>query len=380
MLTPFKQTPVPYKITFGKQKISQISNCVDDEHENIFIICGESVLETGLPDQIASHLSDFSTLIWPGVRSHVPVESIKEGKTLLCENDIDVVVSVGGGSAIDTGKAICIADESDYPVEELIHADCIDAQPEINHITVPTTLSAAEMTNLAGVSWPDRDMKKGIKGRGVFVDDIIYDPLLLEETPSDLIASTGMNALNHGIEMVYCNKHQPFTDATALHSIRLLYTHLPDAVKGNQESLAYVQVGASISLLGYTNSATAINHSVAHILGVRYGIPHGIANAVVLPYGMRFNLPVATNRFAIIGEALGVSPEEMTNKEVALEGIAKCENLVERLDLPTRLGELGVPKEDLALIAERLLEEDFINSNPQKLTKTNIRKMLENMY
>ena len=273
--------------------------------------------------------------------SEVPSERIQEAAT----SGSDAVVALGGGSAIDLGKAISA--EADVPL-----------------VSVPTTYAGAEWTPYFGVRDSERKMRGG--GAGARLGGVVYEPELTLTLPRAETVGTAMNALAHCAEALYVRGHNPEADEHALTGAQLIATHLPRVVEkpSDIEQRTRLLEGAMHAGMALGASMLALGHAMAQAIGGRYGLPHGALNALCLPAALRFNAALAPEAVARFGEALGTD-----------DPVARTEELA-RLGGFTRLRDLGVPEEDLPSLAEAAAQRPGNQANPRPATPAEIEELL----
>ena len=261
----------------------------------------------------------------------------------------DGVLAVGGGSAIDLGKAISA--EVDVPV-----------------VSVPTTYAGAEWTPFYGVRDPERKMRGG--GAGAHLGAAVYEPDLTLSLPRAQTVGTALNALAHSAEALYVEGHNPDADEHALTGARLIGEWLPRVVDGPQDLDARTKLleGAMHAGMALGGSMLALGHAIAQALGGRYGLPHGAMNALALPAALRFNAEVAPEAVARFGEALGTEDPAKRVEELA------------RLGGFERLRDFGVPEEELSEVAAATVERAGARANPRPPTAAEVEQLLRSIY
>jgi maleylacetate reductase len=278
----------------------------------------------------------------------VPSDHIEEA--VLAARDADGVLAVGGGSAIDLGKAISVA--ADLPL-----------------VSVPTTYAGAEWTTYFGVRDPQRLMRGG--GGNAHPVAIVYEPELTLDLPPVTTVGTSMNALAHCAEALYARGHNPTADEQALTGARLISDWLPRVVSspGDLESRTELLRGACHAGAALAGSMLALAHAMAQAIGGRYGLPHGTLNGICLPPVLRFNTAYAPEAVARFGEAINAAddPAERVEELAALAG-------------PTRLEELGVPEADLPAVAADAAERSGNRANPKPATPDEIEQLLREVF
>ena len=262
---------------------------------------------------------------------------------------VDTIVAVGGGSAIDTGKAASAA--TGLPL-----------------VSVPTTYSGAEWTEFFGVRDPDRKMRGG--GAGANLQAIVYEPQLTLDLPRAETVGTALNALAHCAEALYVEGRNAEADAEAIEGARLIGRWLPEVVErpGDLEARTRLLRGACHAGAGLGKSFLALGHALAQGLGGRYGAPHGALNALTLPVALRFNQPVAGEAIARFGQALGT-----------VDPAAKVEELA-RLGGFERLRDLGIPEDAPAEVAESVSARPGARANPRPVAPADVEELLRSIW
>lgn len=287
--------------------------------------------------------------IEPAARwSEVPSDRVPEAVEVA--RSADGVLSIGGGSAIDLGKAI-------------------SAGAGLPLVSVPTTYSGAEWTSYFGVRDPGRRMRGG--GGGAHPSAIVYEPELTLDLPPQTSVGTAMNALAHCAEALYVQGHNPAADEEALAGARLISDWLPRVVAEPKDREARTELlrGACHAGAGLAGSMLALAHAMAQAVGGRYGLPHGTLNGVCLPPALRFNAALAPDAVRRFGEAVG-APDDPAGRVEALASLAG----------PTRLGELSVPEGDLPAIAADAAQRGGNRANPRPATPQEIERLLREVF
>jgi maleylacetate reductase len=256
----------------------------------------------------------------------------------------DGVVALGGGSAIDLGKAV-------------------SAQARVPLVSIPTTYAGAEWTPYFGIRAPDRTMRGG--GAGANLAAAVYEPELTLTLPRAETVGTAMNALAHCAEALYVHAHNPEADEHALTGARLIALHLPAVVQapldlGERRGLLEGAMHAGMALGA---SMLALGHAMAQALGGRYGLPHGAMNAIVLPSALEFNRVAAPDAVARLGDALDGEPIERVRELAGLGGFE-------------RLRDFGVPEADLPAVAAAAAERPGAKANPRPVEAGDVERLL----
>jgi alcohol dehydrogenase class IV len=272
------------------------------------------------------------------------------GEAVEAAQGSDGLLVVGGGSAIDLGKAVSAA----------------TGQPLVS---VPTTYAGAEWTSYFGVRDPGRRMRGG--GGGAHPVAIVYEPDLTLDLPAETTVGTAMNALAHCAEALYVEGHNPAADEHALSGARLIAEWLPRVVSApdNREARTELLRGACHGGAALAGSMLALAHAMAQAIGGTYGLPHGTLNGICLPPVLRFNARLAPDAVARFGEAVG-DPSDPAGRVETLRALAG----------PTRLRALGVPESDLPGLAVAAAERSGNLANPQPASPQEIERLLREVY
>jgi maleylacetate reductase len=278
------------------------------------------------------------------------VPSDRVGEATAAARGADGVLAVGGGSAIDLGKAISAA--AGLPL-----------------VSVPTTYAGAEWTSYFGVRDPERRMRGG--GGGAHPAAIVYEPELTLGLPAETTVGTAMNALAHCAEALYVQGHNPAADEHALAGARIIADWLPRVVSAPQDLEGRTELlrGACHGGAALAGSMLALAHAMAQAIGGRYGLPHGTLNGICLPPVLLFNAAFAPDAVARFGDAVGAAGDPAGRVE-ALSALAG----------PTRLGDLGVPEADLPGLASAAAERGGNLANPKPASPDEIEQLLRAVY
>ena len=372
---------VNHEITCDVDAISGLPGVLDRARVfRAMVLCGPSILShSDVVSRVQEALGQRFAGLYSGVAPHSPVATLDAAVALARETGADALVSVGGGSTHDTTKGVAtLLAEGGRIHDYEAHFEPPDktTYPELSSdrlpiITVTTTMGAAELSRGAGFA--DRDL-----GRKILVADpntipgyIIIDGRALATTPVSILTSTAMGQLRIAIESVYSTKHNPISDAMALHAIRLLMEHLmehlPRCSDLDLDCLLNTKTAACMASLAGVGGL-ALNTATAHHVGGIFDVPHGEANAILLPHTMRYNAEACADRLALVADAMGIDTSSMTDDEAALSAADGVEDLRRSLGLPDRLRDVGVPEEGLELIASATLHDRALATNPRPVS------------
>jgi alcohol dehydrogenase class IV len=288
----------------------------------------------------------------------------------------EMIIGIGGGSAMDVAKLVSVLLTNDVSLEQLLGKAEI-AVRGIPTLMVPTTAgTGSEVTQNAIVLVPEEQVKVGVVNSKLVPDCVILDPILTLSLPPAITATTGLDALAHAIECYTSKKANPFSDTFALKAISLISNNLRRAYRNGQDIEARhgMLLGAMFGGICIATSSTTAVHALAYPLGGKYRMSHGLSNAVLLPHIMQFNLDAAEDRFQDIAVAMGLDVAGLTTRQAAEKMIENLYALNKDLNIPSGIAAQGVTEADLDGLVEaaskvtRLLE-----NNPKPLAKSDMR-------
>ncbi|MGE5265256.1 MAG: iron-containing alcohol dehydrogenase family protein, partial [Acidobacteriota bacterium] len=238
----------------------------------------------------------------------------------------------------------------------------------------------SEMTPVYGVTHQKQGTSRKITAADPRIAPklVLYDPLLTLDLPPDLTASTGINALAHCIEAVYSITRNPLSTAAALEGVRYIARALPRCHAHGDDLDARTEMLAGSYLAGTALSSVAmgLHHGICHILGGTLGVPHGLANAIVLPHVMRYNADVCAQELALVAQAMGIEGEERSDSALAMQAADRVSNFIARMSLPQHLSQVGVKESDLARLAEMAAQSRTVQNNPKPVAVTDVAAIL----
>lgn len=367
------------------------------------IVTSPSLLRTPVIPAVVAAIGEQRVAgTFGGSCEHTPIESVEQAYALAQDLGADVVLGVGGGSAMDTAKGLSLAllsgsgDIREHsgtvagfkarlgdPVSHMVDVqrllDRRDGRTTVPIVQIPTTLSAAEATQHAGIT--DRNGRKEqyhhpLIGARV----IVHDPALTLSTPDRLWLSTGIKALDHAVEIAYSSLGNDLVQGVACNSIRILRELLPASVRARGDLGARSRLQATAwSVIGLTQATSAnvgLDHALVHRLGGKLGIPHGIATCMTLPHVMEFNSPAALPSMALIGR-VGFGSTADSPQQAAADAVAGTRRLIAELGLEFRLRDYVDDESSLDEIASLTLSDTGMAGNPrQDVTVDDVREIL----
>lgn len=327
--------------------------------------------------------------VFSDISGEPTLSEVNRGLALCEETNCEVLVAIGGGSAIDTAKAISMMYNNQPPMSQYMGMEKVPA-PGLPVIAIPTTAgTGSEVTRVTVITDEETDVKMMIASRFLVPRVAILDPELTVSCPKGVTAGTGVDALTHAIEAYISRKQQPLTDSMALSAIRRIYPNLERAwLNGkDMEAREQVLIGAMEAGLAFSNASVALVHGMSRPIGALFHVPHGISNAILLPGVMRYSMPEAVSRFADIARAMGADTTGMSEEEAAELAVEMAEQLCAALQLPT-LKQLNVDPQKFMEVAPKMahdaLESGSPGNNPRLATAEEIvqlyKELVEKSY
>ena len=376
---------LPKRVVFG----SGIADKIGGEAKLLgakraLIVTDETMEKMGLCDKVEKPLREVleEVDVFDKVESE-PTLAIADEVVRASKNNYDMVVGIGGGSVLDMAKvASAAAANPEQEASAFLGANKIK-NPSAPKILIPTTAgTGSEATPFALVIVEGK--KKAIASSYNLADVVFIDATFTATMPPRVTAFTGMDALSHAIEAFLSLGANPLTDSFALEAMRKISNNLEEAFSHGDNLNARMEMSLAAMLAGiaFGNAGVIAGHAIAHAFGARYKVPHGVSAALTLPYIMEYNAsaPAVGARMKEIATAL-VGEKIESAEEAASEAIARVRSMIERLELPARLSELGVPKEDLSKLAEDVeKEKGYLKRNPREMGLEDAMKLLESMW
>lgn len=353
----------------------------------VAIVVSDAIVEnTEIVSALLAVLGDRCVGVFDQLVEHVPRNSVMELVKFLRQRDADIIVTIGGGTPLDTVKMalICLAENIESAEELDRFAIYVNddgervtpaiANPPIRQIAVPTTLSGAEFSDLAGCVDTETQIKNLYSGPQIGAASVILDPVLAVDTPRNLWLSTGIRAVDHAVETICSSEPHPLADAGAFHALRLFAKSLPRNAEQPDDLEARLdsQTAVWLSCAGLNRVPYGASHGIGHQVGAQAGVPHGYTSCVLLPHVMAYNHAATKDRQALISDAFG-APDRPAADLVA--------ELIAGLGLPTRLRDVGVGEDQLDAIAEGSLQNAWVRGNVVPIDRAEqVRTILDKAF
>ena len=378
----FNFFPMPTDLHFGHGVLGKLPEQVKSLGGNrVLVVTDEGVKRSGSVARTQRFLADASleASVFAGVQADSGSGLITEATRQLVETEANVVVGIGGGSSLDTAKAVAVLAANGGSITDYVGVGKIRKKP-LPVIAIPTTAGTGSEVSLWSVFTDDsRALKVAIGGVAVYPAVALCDPELTLSLPPLTTAATGMDALTHAIEC-YTNKAcQPISGTLALEAIRLIGQHLRAAVLNGEDRKARFGMLLASTMAGMAMNPTRLG--LAHALAMPLGswnirVPHGLANAITLPWVMRFNCLACPHRFLDIAKALGERVDHLSGRQGALQACEAVRCLAEDVGIPRGLGHFGVKEEHVPSIVDEAMKSGNVLVNPRRTSAEDLEKIL----
>ncbi|RII00170.1 iron-containing alcohol dehydrogenase [candidate division NPL-UPA2 bacterium Unc8] len=373
----------PTKIVFGEGVAGDVGNEVDElGGKRAMIITDKHLVETDLYRQVEKALGRRYVGTFSAVEPDTGVHIVNEGTDTARKLNVDCLVSIGGGSVIDTAKGIAIPLKEGGRLEDYDGFQLL-TEPAVPHIAIPTTAGTGSEVTFAAIIKDHQEKRKLVFANTYIIPNVaLLDPLMTVGMPPHLTASTAMDAMSHAVESMHTSERIPISDAFALHAIHLIVNYLPGVMEDGNDLLARGQmlIAACIAGAAMSNTHVGLVHALAHSVGGRFGVPHGIANSILLPHGILYNLDACPEIYAAIARALGVDIRGMSDEDAGKKAADAIWELTKKAGLPQKLSEVGVPENGLEEIADLAISDGAIVYNPKPMDPEENLKVLKQAW
>ncbi|MBR1864441.1 MAG: lactaldehyde reductase [Ruminococcus sp.] len=370
---------------FGAGAIKEIVNEIKKRgFKKSLVVTDPDLLKFGVTNKVTDLLdgAGLSYEVYSKVKANPTIKNVTEGVETFKASGADSIVAIGGGSAMDTAKAIgIISANPDFADVVSLEGVADTKAPSVPIIAVPTTAgTAAEVT----INYVITDEEKKRKFVCVDPHDIpivaVIDSDMMSSMPKGLTAATGMDALTHAIEGYTTLAAWELTDALHLKAIEIIGRSLRAACENDPKGREDMALGQYVAGMGFSNVGLGVVHGMAHPLGAFYDTPHGIANAVLLPYVMEYNAEYTGDKFKHIAEAMGVDTSGMDQAAYRAAAVDAVKKLARDVGIPEKLHDIGVKEEDLQALSESAFADVCTGGNPRPCTVESILEIYKKAF
>ena len=353
--------------------------------EKVLVVTDFSLMQNNVSRMVIDVLESagITYFVYLHIKPNPTVKNVQDGLMLGQISNVDAIVAVGGGSVIDTAKAISIImTNPEHSSVVSLNGAGETRNKGLPLFALPTTAGTAAEVTINYVITDENEMKKMVC---VDVHDIpvcaIIDPDLMQGMPQVLAATTGMDALTHAMEGYITKAAWLIPDMFHINAMALIYKNLEKAANEKDivaiEKMAYAQY---IAGMGFSNVGLGIVHSMAHSLGAFFDTPHGLANAILLPHVMRFNGKVCPELFENMGRAFNLDMDNLNDEETVEKVVEAIQELSKKLNIPQTLKEIGIPREMIPQLAAQAINDICTPGNPKEVTIDDMIKIYESAY
>jgi alcohol dehydrogenase class IV len=390
--SPIKETmDMPYeflgpkKIIFGENSIDLIPNEMRSlKKENPLIVTDRGISEAGILDRLLSILdgAKIESKVFSEVEPDPEISIMERGEKIFQEGHHDLIIALGGGSPIDTGKVISILATNKGGVRDFIGIGAVFKNDPIPMIAIPTTAgTGSEVTSVAVVTDGENKAKLGLKGPQLLPVIAVLDPTLLKSLPPKMIAYTGIDAFSHALESFLSIRSNLITQQLSLAAVKLIYHSLIPFKENPRdvENASKMLYGSCLAGMAFTNGGLGAVHALAHTIGSHYHLPHGLACALFLSKVLRENQDVVLDRYGILFETFGYRKNGLSKNDCADRMIEAVDEFIRRLGISTRLEPMGIKYEVLPEMVSDALKDPPLLANPKKFDQDKIKWLLESV-
>ena len=368
---------------FGAREVL-VSEIKRRNFKRALVVTDETLLKVGVTNKVLTLLdeNEIPYEIFSDIKPNPTITNVKKGLKIAKKYHCDYLIAVGGGSVIDTAKAIgIVVNNPEFKEIKNLVGTADTKNPSLPIIALPTTAgTAAEVT----INYVITDEESVVKLVCVDPNDIpvlaIVDTELMAAMPVSTAAATGLDALTHAMECYITKGAWEMSDMFALKAMNLIYNNLESAVNKNQDAMDKMALAQYIAGMGFSNVGLGIVHSMAHQLGAVYDTPHGVANALLLPYILEYNGEVCPDRFRDMGEAFGLDMSNLSDKEAVEKVASAVRELAIRLNIPQHIRDVGGKEEDIPMLAKKALEDPCTGGNPRDMDLDEFEKLFKKAF
>ena len=363
----------PAVTLIGPGCVKEIGGDIKDLGLKKALVVTDNVLvKIGVVKKVTDVLDEsvINYVVADDIQPNPTMKNINDGLNTYKSQNCDFIISIGGGSPQDAGKAIGILATNGGEIKDYEGIN-MTKHRSVPIIAINTTAgTASEVTINYVITNEDTHIKMVMVDKNCLASIAVSDPELMTGKPADLTAATGMDALTHAIEAYVSTGAYELTDVLALEAVKLIGESLEDAVKdgNNIEARSKMAYASYIAGMSFNNAGLGYVHSMAHQLGGFYNLPHGVCNAILLPHVEKFNSANTGDKLRKVAEILGENVEGLSVEEANAKAIEAIMKLSERVGIPKGLKELGVKEEDFKVMAENALKDVCAGTNPREVT------------
>lgn len=378
------QLQTPTKIIYGSDSLQKVGEIASTIGKKVLIISDQIMSDLGYVKKCEACLSekDVETTIYLGVNSEPTDSFVEEALQLFKTKGCDLIISLGGGSCIDTAKAVAIIATNEGYIGEFMGGKRLVEHTPIPHIAIPTTAgTGSEATDVTVITNTKNDVKMMIKQPAFMPTCAIVDASLTMSVPKGVTAATGVDALSHAVEAYLSKKAQPLTDMFAISAMKLIINSIKKAYDDgeNYEAREEMLLGSLKAGIAFSNASVALVHGMSRPIGALFHVPHGVSNAMLLPAVLEYSKDSCVDRLATIGKLFHQNEKNLTNEEYANLAVSSVKELCSYLNIPN-LKEWGIKEEMYYRVLPKMATDAINSGSPANNPRVPTEQETINLY
>ncbi|QTM98445.1 iron-containing alcohol dehydrogenase [Sediminibacillus dalangtanensis] len=375
---------VPQTINYGRGAFEKLGKEAADRGSKALIISDKVMDSLGYVRDGQEYLSaeHVRSVVYLGVESEPTDVYVEEALILFKKEQCDVVISLGGGSCIDTAKAVAVLATNEGYIGDYMGNKKIARRTPIPHIAIPTTAgTGSEATDVTVITNTGNEVKMMIKQPPFMPTVAIVDPMLTISSPPHVTAATGVDALSHAIEAFISKRSHPMTDLIAKNAMKLIIDNIRTAYSSPKDIDAReaMSIGALQGGIAFTNSSVCLVHGMSRPIGALFHVPHGYSNAMLLPAVLEFSQDYALKRLAVVGRIFSPEAENLPDSEAAELAVLSVKKLCGDLGIPNLKG-WGINEQEFEIAINKMAEDALASGSPANNPRVPEKQEIESLY
>lgn len=384
ILENFSVFRTPQTIVYGRHALNEVAKESASRGTKALVISDPIMESLGYVSNIRNDLSKVGveSAIYLGVKTEPTDIYVEEALNLLKSENCDVIISLGGGSCIDTAKAVAVLAKNGGYIGDYMGGKTLASQNPVPHIAIPTTAgTGSEVTDATIITNTKNNVKMMIK-QPVFMPDVaIVDPMLTISSPKSVTAATGVDALSHAIEAYISRRAHPMTDKLALSAMELIVGNLLAAYEDGNNLVAReaMSLGSLQAGMAFSNASVCLVHGMSRPIGALFHVPHGFSNAMLLPAVLEFSKAECIGRLADLGRYYDPQAEIVSNEEAAEIAVSSVKKLCLDLNIPNLKG-WGIDQQQFESVISKMAEDALASGSPQNNPRIPSKEEIMELY
>ncbi|MBT2687423.1 iron-containing alcohol dehydrogenase [Bacillus sp. ISL-47] len=375
---------VPEAIFYGRGSFEKVGAEAALRGKKALIISDKIMDQLGYVSECRTYLQEegVQSEVYLGVASEPTDEYVAEALELFQKEQCDLVISVGGGSCIDTAKAIAVLATNGSFIGDYMGGKKLAQHAPVPHIAIPTTAgTGSEATDVTVITNSSNDVKMMIKQPAFMPSVAIVDPLLTVSSPKNVTSATGVDALSHAVEAYLSKKAHPMTDTMAISAMKLIVDNILTAYNegDNVDAREAMSLGSLQAGMAFSNASVCLVHGMSRPIGALFHVPHGISNAMLLPAVLEFSQEACVDRLADIGRIFQPDNESLSNEEAAEIAVQSVKDLCLKLNIPNLRG-WGIDQEAFKTAVGKMAADAIDSGSPGNNPRVPTQSELEELY